>query len=109
VTDFYGDEFIRVPMELQIKMFKGRKKINSLPCFPIDTVSDSNEIKERLIKRGKKYRELSIKDITEQRFLCEGNIYRFAYDESVRYTQRRGDEVYQPSQNPQEVLYRKTN
>ena len=72
--DWNGTTFNRVPVEFTFEDFKGRRSINSLPCYPLkshrenandDSVSDNlgngKSIAEFLIKRGKRYRELCLK------------------------------------------------
>jgi hypothetical protein len=57
--DYDGKTFGLGSMEVEIEAFKGPRKINSLPCYPLKYHKDPEEIRKKLIERGKKFTELS--------------------------------------------------
>ena len=81
--DWNGTTFTRVPVEFTFEDFKGTKAISSLHCYPLryhreDTEDDrdgadrSQNIRQALIKRGKRYRELCLKERGKQIFEYDG-------------------------------------
>lgn len=85
--DWNGTAFCRVPVEFSFEDFKGTRSITSLPCYPLklhrpsqDDVqstggSESGEaMKQRLIKRGERFRELCLKRKGRQMFDYEGDV-----------------------------------
>ena len=57
--DYDGKTFGLGSMEVEIEAFKGPRKINSLPCYPLKYHKDVESIKKVLIERGKKFTELA--------------------------------------------------
>lgn len=70
--DWNGETFNRVPYELYIDSFSGTKSIGTLDCYPLEHHHDVKEIRTRLIKRGKKYRDLCIRKSGSQMFYYNG-------------------------------------
>lgn len=83
--DWDGDQFNRVPVIFTFEDFKGSKSISSLHCYPLKLyrgTSDDNgtrdasesvmSIKDELVKRGKRYRELCLKEQGKQMFEYNG-------------------------------------
>ena len=77
--DWDGGQFNRVPFVFKIDYFSNRKSISDLPITPLDRYQNPNETPEelrtRLIKRGKKYREYAIKERGKQTFQYDGKVY----------------------------------
>ena len=57
--DFDGKGFGLGTMEVEIESFKGPRRISSLPCYPLKYHKDAEEMKQKLIERGRKFTELS--------------------------------------------------
>lgn len=85
--DWNGTTFYRVPVEFSFEDFKGTKSITSLPCYPLkfsrETSDDAKNasgvdlaepVKQKLIKRGERYRELCLKKKGWQLFDYEGDL-----------------------------------
>ena len=85
--DWNGTNFYRAPVEFFFEDFKGTKSITSLPCYPLKFHRDSSDdpnsagginfgeaMKQRLIKRGERYRELCLKQKGRQIFDYEGDL-----------------------------------
>lgn len=85
--DWNGTTFCRAPVEFSFENFKGTKSITSLSCYPLKFhrptsddvsstgVSDSGEaIRQSLIKRGERFRELCLKRKGRQMFDYEGDL-----------------------------------
>ena len=85
--DWNGATFCRAPVEFSFEHFKGTKSITSLSCYPMkfhrpssdDLQStgglDSGEaMKQRLIRRGGRYRELCLQRKGRQMFDYEGDL-----------------------------------
>ena len=82
--DWNGTTFSRVPVDFTFEEFKGTKSISSLHCYPLeyyrkdksddgDGVNSRNRnIREVLVERGKRYRELCLKDRGKQIFEYDG-------------------------------------
>lgn len=54
--DWDGDHFKRQPYQVQIKKFADTKAINSLILYPLELHKDSQNLREMLEKRGRKFR-----------------------------------------------------
>ena len=54
-----GKKYGMAEMDLQIKNFQGVKKITSLPVYPLKYHPNSDEMKARLVERGKKFAGMS--------------------------------------------------
>ena len=82
--DWDGTFFRRVPVVFSFDEFKATKSITSLPCYPLkfhpdksDSVSgqvSGEALKQNLIKRGERYRELCLKRKGRQIFDYEGEL-----------------------------------
>lgn len=85
--DWNGTVFRRVPVEFSFDEFKATKSITALLCYPLryhrDCSDDANSVggkvsgeslKQRLIKRGERYRELCLKRRGRQIFDYEGEL-----------------------------------
>ena len=82
--DWDGMEFNRVPIMFTFEDFKGTRSISSLHCYPLkfyreDSDEDNSKgedrslvIREALVKRGKRYRELCLKGRGKQIFEYDG-------------------------------------
>ena len=82
--DWNGTVFNRIPVEFIFEQFKGSGSITSLHCYPLkfhregsdgENAADhsrSHDIKEALIKRGKRYRDLCLKNRGKQIFEYDG-------------------------------------
>ena len=57
--EFNGKEFGLGNMSVDVDSFKGPRKINSLPCYPLKYHKDAETLKTRLITRGKKFVSLA--------------------------------------------------
>ena len=57
--DFDGKTFGLGSMDIEIESFKGPRRINSLPCYPLKYHKDTEAIKVKLVARGKKFVELA--------------------------------------------------
>lgn len=57
--DFDGKTFGLGSMDVEIESFKGPRKINTLPCYPLKYHKDPEAIKTRLIARGKRFTEMA--------------------------------------------------
>ncbi len=55
--DWDGKSFKRLPLRLEFEHFDAPKPITTLPYYPLEFHEKPEEIKERLIARGEKYRE----------------------------------------------------
>ena len=56
--DWNGKLFRRMPVTLDFESFENKKPITSLPYYPLEFHDRHEDIKERLILRGRKYQEL---------------------------------------------------
>lgn len=56
--DHDGHEFGEVGVELGIVKFRGRKPIHTLDAFPLEYHPGRSQIKQKLVERGRKFREL---------------------------------------------------
>ena len=85
--DWDGTHFRRVPVQFSFEYFKGTKSITSLTCYPLrfhrDTSDDVNNpgglslgeaMKQKLIRRGERYRDLCLTEKGRQMFDYEGDI-----------------------------------
>ena len=82
--DWNGTFFRRVPVEFAFDEFKATKSITSLPCYPLKFHSDNSDgvggqnsgeaLKQDLVKRGERYRELCLKRKGRQIFDYEGEL-----------------------------------
>ena len=85
--DWNGTTFDRAPVEFSFDEFKGTKSITSLPCYPLKFSRESSDaansasgvdlaepVKQKLIKRGERYRELCLKKKGFQLFDYEGDL-----------------------------------
>ena len=82
--DWNGTFFRRVPIEFAFDEFKATKSITSLPCYPLKFHPDNSDgvggqssgeaLKQDLIKRGERYRELCLKKKGRQLFDYEGEL-----------------------------------
>ena len=85
--DWNGTHFSRTPVEFSFENFKGTKSIISLPCYPLKFHRDSKDeanssdgiglgepMKQKLIRRGERYRELCLKKKGAQIFDYEGEL-----------------------------------
>ncbi|KAF2086542.1 P-loop containing nucleoside triphosphate hydrolase protein, partial [Saccharata proteae CBS 121410] len=78
--DWDGEHFNRVPVTLEIDYFKDKKSIIELPFFPLEfyeTEGCTSEeavqsLKDRLVERGRKYRELCVAPRGMKMFRYEG-------------------------------------
>ena len=82
--DWNGTEFHRLPVQFTFDEFKGTKSISSLHCYPLKYYRGESEdentnlgthdstLREKLVKRGKRYRELCIKSEGKQMFDYNG-------------------------------------
>ena len=57
--DFDGKTFGLGSMDVEVESFKGPRKINSLPVYPLKYHKDPEGLKAKLIERGKKFTELA--------------------------------------------------
>ena len=57
--EFDGKSFGLGTMNVDIESFKGPRRINSLPCYPLRYHKDPDGIKKTLTERGKKFTELA--------------------------------------------------
>ena len=57
--EFNGKEFGLGSMSVDVDSFKGPRKINTLPCYPLKYHKDAEALKTRLITRGKKFVSLA--------------------------------------------------
>jgi len=53
--DFDGKAFGLGNITVKIDSFKGPKRLNSLPCYPIKYHKDCENVQKQLIERGKKF------------------------------------------------------
>ena len=82
--DWNGTFFRRVPVVFSFDEFKATKSITSLPCYPLKFHPDKSDsvggqgsgeaLKQDLIKRGERYRELCLKRKGRQIFDYEGEL-----------------------------------
>ena len=83
--DWDGTTFSRVPVVFKFEDFKGKKQISTLHCYPlrfyrgssgnggtVDGAESVKAIKAELIIRGKRYRELCLKEQGKQIFEYNG-------------------------------------
>ncbi len=81
--DWDGSYFNRVPFLLKIEHFEAKKSIFELACCPLEYYQEEGKdqkeavaaLRQRLIKRGKKYREICIAERGKQMFHYEGSAY----------------------------------
>ena len=75
--DWNGTSFKRVPVEFTFNDFPGRKSISSLQCHPLkyhkDDETTVNNLKEKLIERGKKFCKLCLRKPGQQLFEYNGS------------------------------------
>ncbi len=53
--EYDGKTFGMGTMEVEVEQFKGPRKITSLACYPLKYHKDSENLKQQLIERGKKF------------------------------------------------------
>jgi hypothetical protein len=70
--DWNGEVFRRISVFLGFNRFRGTKAISSLPYYPLEEVQDRDELKRRLIERGKKYWDYCTAEDDDRRFRCNG-------------------------------------
>ncbi|KAM0258112.1 hypothetical protein ACHAQJ_004017 [Trichoderma viride] len=70
--DWTGNEFQRTAFELSFEAFEGHMPITALPYYPFELVDDSS-IKEALITRGHKFRQLCTAKDGSRLFEYEGD------------------------------------
>ncbi|KAF2457245.1 hypothetical protein BDY21DRAFT_364147 [Lineolata rhizophorae] len=58
-VNFDGDIFSFSDIAVEIKSFKGARRITSLPCYPIGYHRDKESIERQLINHGRKFTELA--------------------------------------------------
>jgi hypothetical protein len=78
--DWNGRVFNRVPVQFRFEEFEGFRAIDSLPCHPLKfhfnnqtSPDEEKSFRDMLIRRGKRFRELCIKDTGSQMFEYEGD------------------------------------
>ena len=95
--DWNGSTFKRVPVNFTFDDFKGKKPISTLHCYPLKFYRGSSEndggsvveignikdIEARLVDRGKRYRELCLKEQGKQIFEYHG--FALARGSGVRH------------------------
>lgn len=57
--DFDGKTFGLGSLDIEVASFKGPRKINSLPCYPLKYHKNPEALKARLVARGRKFTELA--------------------------------------------------
>ena len=57
--DYDGKGFGLGTMEVEIDAFKGPRRINALPCYPLKYHKDVEGMKTKLIERGRKFTEMA--------------------------------------------------
>lgn len=72
VYDWNGETFNRVPYELTLEFFSDTKSINTLDHYPLKYHRNADEVRSRLINRGKRYRELCVSKSGAQMFDYNG-------------------------------------
>ncbi|KAK2734956.1 ATPase [Colletotrichum kahawae] len=75
VYDWNGSSrtFDRVCVEVPIEKFQNQRPITTLPCYPLSYFKgDANDLRTKLIERGKKFRQLCISPPGKQMFDYEG-------------------------------------
>jgi hypothetical protein len=79
--DWKGTKLARVYFNFTIKGFMDEKEVKDLPCYPVRYYEDSDgrngfeALESRLIKRGKKFREICTKEPgATSMCLCKGRI-----------------------------------
>jgi hypothetical protein len=61
--------FNRVAIQLKVESYKGKRLITSLPCFPLKWYTgDKVKLRQSLIDRGKRFRELCMRPKGKQMF-----------------------------------------
>lgn len=92
--DWNGTNFNRVPVKFTFEDFKGTKPISSLHCYPMKYHRDDSEVetagadrntgdlREKILKRGQRYRELCLKPRLKQIFEYDG--FAFSRGTGVR-------------------------
>ena len=82
--DWNGSTFNRIPVKFTFEDFKGTKSISSLHCYPFKYHREDSEgeranadgnarnIREEIMKRGKRYRDLCLKPRLKQIFEYDG-------------------------------------
>ena len=53
--EYDGKTFGMGTMAVEVEQFKGPRKISSLACYPLKYHKDSEQLKQQLIERGKKF------------------------------------------------------
>ncbi|KAL4958493.1 P-loop containing nucleoside triphosphate hydrolase protein [Aspergillus filifer] len=71
--DWNGEEFQRTRFVLPFEPFDGHKPITTLPYYPFDYAESRKEIQEKLIDRGKLFRQYCTKKEGSQFFKYAGN------------------------------------
>ena len=69
--DWDGTTFNRIPYDFKIEAFSGTKSINTLDHYPLEYYRNEQQLRNRLMVRGKKYRELCI---------CKSGAQLFSYN-----------------------------
>ena len=70
--DWNGEKFNRVPYDFYIEHFDGTKSINTLDHCPLYYHTNTDKVRNRLINRGKRYRDLCICKSGSQMFDYNG-------------------------------------
>ena len=65
-TCFDGEEIAPIPRQFAIPEFEGERLITSLAAFPLKFAEDAASFKERLLKRGKKFKDVAV--VSHQRY-----------------------------------------
>ncbi|RYP12448.1 hypothetical protein DL765_007347 [Monosporascus sp. GIB2] len=80
-------KFNRVAVELKIEFYKGKRLITSLPCYPLKCYTGSVvDLRQSLIKRGERFRELCMRPKGKQMFEYDAPAY--FRGSGVRHIQR---------------------
>ncbi|KAJ9656880.1 hypothetical protein H2198_004633 [Neophaeococcomyces mojaviensis] len=59
MIDWDGEKFGKITMSEQISKFKGTKQITSLPSYPLQFHQKAEEMKNKCIERGRRFRDLA--------------------------------------------------
>jgi hypothetical protein len=74
-----GDKFCYGSIELELENFQGTKEISKLSAYPLEYHSSPDDLKNRLISRGKRFVEL--KGIHHKAYIGPGDIYEHVVKE----------------------------
>jgi hypothetical protein len=78
--DFDGKTFGKASIELVIPKFRGTKRINTLPAFPLKYHPDKNQVKSDFVKCGRKFVRL----IGTHHCYCQGEAFFMEDGDPVR-------------------------